>query len=323
VASNEQLIEAMQNPSIGTIELQAGNYPYLNYQAEDGDRVVKAKNSGGNRETLCQFQIIAGSECFIPSTDPLDPFYGFSSIAVNAFFVNPGCGDCCPPNYNDGWGYWSVTDSVPGSTVIFENPGALSTFAYVDMAGSYVFRYSWPDWDSEVETYYLFYGPITLDLEADNICEADGLTTPVTFTLESAYEDPFTVVQWTLDGLPYDGPDESGTFDLTVSACGPHVLAVTADPRVCPPVYKEIVIWFDCEPTAYAGPDVSVCNDMCVFLDGSVSVALQSPSFAYSWVNVDGPQGQTLTFSPKWRSYGNGCHGLPRPIYQRSSLPLW
>jgi hypothetical protein len=246
VATNEQLVEAMQNPSVGTIELQAGFYPYLNYQADDGAKVIKSNQDSGNRTVDCLYYIINGKDCFEPIDDPIDPYFGFDNQPCQAGFQNPGCGDCCPPYPNYPGATWSVTYQEAGSTVFFEDATQENTFVYANKPGLYILRYTWPaPWNSHVETQYFFYGPISVDLQADNVCEADGLSTTVNFTLTSAFDDPLTVVSWTLNGAPFTGPDESGSFPLTVTECGPYVLAVVVEPSQCPPVYEEIEILFD------------------------------------------------------------------------------
>ena len=37
VANDQQLIEAMNNPSVSTVVLEAGYYDYINYQASSGE----------------------------------------------------------------------------------------------------------------------------------------------------------------------------------------------------------------------------------------------------------------------------------------------
>jgi hypothetical protein len=290
VANNEQLIEAMQNPAIGTVELQAGYYPYLNYQAVEGTKVFKSKPDNGNREALCTYYIIGNKVCFITDDQ------GYSSLEIAAGYVDanvPPC-NCCPSGPNQG--HWSVHGQPTGSNYYFasnDDTQQITDF-FADMPGEYILRYTWPATSSHVETPYYFYGPVTVDLQADDVC---GLTTPVTFTLSSAFPDPVTVVSWTLDGNPYPaGPSASSTFDLTVAQCGLHTLAVTVDPEQCDPVYEYIVIDFSCMPTADAGPDMYTCGDLCLDLVGSTGLTFFSPSYAYSWYQVSGPG--TLTFNP-------------------------
>jgi hypothetical protein len=306
VANNEQLTEAMQNPAIGTIELAAGYYAYLNYQSEDGTKVVKAKSDNGNRDAQCTYFIIGSNVCFDLNPVPPSLFPGYVQNVAEAGFVDanaPPC-NCCPPA-GSNLGEWTVI-SGPGNVIFYDPIGGMidntkqSTDFYVDQPGEYLLRYTWPaPYTSLVETKYYFYGPLTVDLSAPDVCwEPSNPSTTVTFTLSSAYPNPLTTVDWFLNGVPIIPPPltASGTFDLTVPACGLYVLGVFVDPKLCPPVYEEITIDFSCMPIADAAGDYNVCGDLCAYLDGSVSVAVWSPTYAYSWYQVSGPG--TLTFLP-------------------------
>ncbi len=59
-----------------------------------------------------------------------------------------------------------------------------------------------------------------------------------------------------------------------------------------------VYIEFYCQPIADAGPDVNVCNDLCYYSlvgsTGLVGCYEQSPSYAFSWVQISGPA--DLTF---------------------------
>ena len=295
VADNQQLINAMQDRTIGTVELGAGYYEYLNYQAEDGAKVVKAKYDNGNREAQCTYWIIGSNVCFDPDPDdPFAPFPGYVYNEARAGYQDdniPAC-NCCP--VSDNLGTWSVISQPTGSDVIFgETIDQQEIDFYVDMPGAYLLRYTWGNpYNSLVETQYFFYGPVIVDLSADDVC---GLTTEVDFVLESAFPDPITVVGWTLNGQEYDGPEETETFDLTVPGCGYYELSVTVDPERCPPETRTIWIDFSCEPYADAGPDINVCDDVCYYsLIGSTGLYTFSPTHAWSWVQLSGPG--TLVF---------------------------
>ncbi len=287
VADDKQLIEAINNPSVGTIVLEAGFYPTLNTYAESGTRVAKRVIDDSNRDVLCQYYIIATDACFVGT-----PGVTFvSSIATAGYTDTYGCG-CCP--IAEDLGSWSVTSQPGGSTVTFISPLSQqeNNIFSVNMPGMYILRYTWgAPYNSLVETAYYFYGPVLLDLSAPDVC---GLTTEVTFTIGSIYPDPTTTVVWKLDGVVFD-PDPPGNnttspFDLTVAECGVHELSVTATPTKCPPVTKTILIDFACQPIADAGPDVNVCDDICYYsLVGSYGGVLLSPTHAWSWIQLGGP----------------------------------
>jgi hypothetical protein len=297
VANNEQLIEAMHNPAISTIELQPGYYAEINYQANEVVQAFKSKPDNGNREALCTYLIIGDKLCYIPDDQ------GFSPLNLFAYFYDgnvPLC-NCCPSQHDSG--IWSVTAAPSGSNHYF--PGNDSTLEfntfYADTPGEYILRYTWPSTQSHVETPYYLFGQVSIDvLEGEDVC---GLTTPITYETSSPYWEPGTTWTWTLDGLPYAGPTgPEGTFDLTVGECGLHELCLTVTPggspalALCSPVTECIIIDFSCMPTADAGPDINVCNELCVLLVGSTGLTVYSPTYAYSWYQTSGPG--TLSFIP-------------------------
>ena len=280
VADNQQLIEAMENSSIGTIELEAGYYTYLNTYVETGTKVVKHLNDDGNRDLQCTFYIIGSNVCFNPE-NPGD------FVLNNAQAGRTECpgGGCCP---GPDAGLWTVTSTPVGATCNLLDPLNWETMSFeVNMPGLYTLRYTWAAYNSFVETQYYFFGPYTIELSAPDVC---GLTTTVDFVVGSDYPDPDSEIEWWLDGLPYAGPTETGQFDLTVTYCGVHELTVAITPTRCPPDTVSILIDFSCEPTAYAGEDVNVCGELCYFsLIGTTGLYTFSPTHAWSWVQLDGP----------------------------------
>src|SRR5512145_979941 len=95
VTNDEQLIEAMANPSVATIELAAGYYAYLDYTAEDGNKVIKQGNGDGSRAGVCTYFIIDGKFCFYPGFDDPNLPVGYSPGQASAgtdiaFCIPPG-----------------------------------------------------------------------------------------------------------------------------------------------------------------------------------------------------------------------------------------
>ncbi len=237
VATDEQLIEAMDNPAIGTIELSPGFYAYLNIQAEEGTFVVKQKNgNGGRSSTGCTYSILAFPRCYNPSDVYIDPdggvHNGYSFGSAEARVDNSTClvPPCCPL---DGSGRWTCQSKPAGAAwPIFYDTTLYSMPFYVNKPGTYLFRYTWDPLINPtlveyafVETEYNFYGPDTLELTSSDVC---GLTTLYDFTINGPANLTFPTL-WTLQGpLPYcegypvpdpvefDGPDVSGQYPLTV-----------------------------------------------------------------------------------------------------------
>jgi hypothetical protein len=291
VASDKELVEALHNPSVSTIMLEAGFYATLNRYAETGTKVVKQVHEGGNRDLRCEYYIVGSNTCF--DGIPGETFVNTSCEAGYNEPVPP-C-NCCPVAEN--LGTWSVISQPGGSTVNFLLATNFQSNAFeVDQPGSYILRYTWgAPYNSLVETEYIFYGPVTVDLSAPDVC---GLSTTVDFGVNSILWDPDTEIDWTLDGEFYDGPDATELFELTVDECGVHVLSVTVTPAWCPPVTKTITIDFACQPIADAGPDVNVCDDICYYsLVGSYGGVLLSPTHAWSWVELSSPPDVDLVFN--------------------------
>jgi hypothetical protein len=334
VTNNQQLTEAMLDPSIRTVELAAGYYEYLDYTVALEATVKKGIEGDGARELLCQYLIVGDQQCFVvPSInigdpDLPDPSYGARLFALATYDPGP-CGGCPCPGPNEG--IWTVTDSVVGSNIRWNGWPVKSnlenTIFWVDKPGKYIFRYTWAAFDSHVETEYYAFAPQELTLDAPDVC---GTSTMVEFTLTPAGPQalppppappvyPFNyTVTWTLEG-PLDqttqlgpppvvisGPQVSDDFLLSVDPCGLYKLSAIVYTRLglttpifgCPDTISKY-IQFYCEPFADPGPDQNVCNDLCVFLNGSTGLTApyeQSPSYAFSWVQLSGPT--DLNFIP-------------------------
>jgi hypothetical protein len=296
VADNQQLIEAMNNPSVSNVVLEAGYYDFINYEAASGDVLTKGKTEGGNRDLQCLYFTIGSNVCFNPA-NPGD-FVLNEAQAGTSDLICPGC---CP---GPDEGTWSVQGTPPGNVNFLDPLNFQTIFFEVDAPGAYLLRYTWgPPYNSLVETQYFFYGPVVVDLSAPDVC---GTSTTVDFDLSSVFPDPITVVEWTLNGEPYAGPDASGQFTLDVPVCGLYELCVTVEPSRCPPVTECITIDFSCDPIADAGPDIDVCDDICYFsLVGSTGLYTFSPTNAWSWVQVGGPN--DLVFGAQTSEVSSVC----------------
>jgi len=260
VASDQQLLDAIQNPAVDIMLLKEGYYTSFEDYMNQGTKVVK--QGTGSRSSDCVYWIQPANVCF--DTDTI-----WEWNTANAGTLDPFLCGCCPPVNGGSWGL--APDYVqPGNLILIGDPTAYSIQFKVDAPGAYRLRYTWPaPYNTYVQTEYFFYGPPDVELQADDVC---GLTTTVNFVISSAFTDPGRVVDWYLDNEPYDGPDESGSFDLTVDYCGLHKLQVIATPTVCPPDTATIFIDFSCDPVADAGEDVELCEDLCTTLIGSTGL---------------------------------------------------
>jgi hypothetical protein len=249
VATDQQLIEAIGNPSVGTIELASGYYSYLNIGFTEGSKITKGVTNDGNRSAGdCTYLIVDGKFCFDPDLD-LDEFdafdppvgynEGIASANVDEATCIPPFSGCCPLPDDGGLGFWSVSTAPnatpPGATVIFDPTTPLSQNFnkrfFVDKPGRYLLGYTWPSTNSFAFTEYLFFGPGEMEVSAPDVC---GLTTEVTFLLDPGFRLPSDPgeVTWTLTPFatgipqPYAGPSTSDVFDLTWmnAVCGPFRL---------------------------------------------------------------------------------------------------
>jgi hypothetical protein len=321
VANDEQLIEAMNNPSIGTIELNPGYYAYLNIQnAELGTKVIKQSKGGGDRSgNGCTYWIVSHSFCFTDKVTRLQPDFipAYAGWALGEAEAGTDIATCPIPNPNccpaPDLGRWEVT-SGPGNVIFLDSAWIQAPFRFiVDKPGTYKLGYRWINGhpgvteDAFVQTEYYFTGPDTLTLHADSVC---GTSTTVEFHVNNPFSD--TVI-WTLQGpLPYcedgfvpppepwpvPGPGPQNTMDtsLTVTDCGLYRLTATVKTKLLG-VFVEcdttvsILINFYCQPVADAGPDVNVCDNICAFIHASTGLFgcyEQSPSYAYTWVQIGG-----------------------------------
>lgn len=278
VANDQQLQNAVENPAVRSMVIDAGYYASLQRYLGPGITAVKMDN-GGNRTSDCIYAIQESATCF----DPVPPATTVCDTARALTFDLFACG-CCPGN---DAGTWSVV-SGPGN-VTFTGPLSSDTIEFcVDAPGAYLLRYDWgAPYNSYVSTEYYFYGVPELNLVADDVC---GLTTEVIFTYDNDFFDPNKTVEWTLNGEPYAGPTTSDTFDLTVPWCGIWNLEVTVTPSECPPQTESTTHDFSCDPIADAGPDAFICNDLCYTLVGDDGLWFTfSNNYATVWNQLEGP----------------------------------
>jgi hypothetical protein len=288
VTNNQQLLQAVENPSVNNLIFEGNYYESLSRYVGSGTTAKRGEN--GNRSSDCFYAIQPNSTCFIPLPD--STFVWNTAVATT---FDPFTCLCCPPN---DAGTWSIQGQPGGSTVQFMDALNEDTIPFrVNMPGSYLLRYSWGSpWNTHVQTEYFFYGPPDIELSAPDVC---GLSTYVDFSITSAFFDSNRVVTWTLNGDPFAGPESDSLWLLEVDECGEYVLQVIATPSECPPDTATITINFFCEPVADAGPDVDVCYDMCYTLVGSTGLwpPHYNPDYYYfTWSQVSGPA--TLTFTP-------------------------
>ena len=340
VANDQQLLEALKNPSVSVIELSAGYYPTVNYTAKEGTRMEKAPGSG-SRNLDCQYYIYDGNVCvptafvFVdpvadPGVDPIPPG-NYYLLEARSGTLDPGgiCG-CCPPLNTGTWSFRpEASDYAPGDTIYASNPfNKEESYWYVTGPGVYSLRYEWgAPYNSYVQTEYVFRGPNNLELSAPDVC---GTSTTVDFVLDGLYSSFTFDVDWYAKNLnsnnvyPISGPDATGQFTLDVSTlegCGYYEIIAevfTHSDKIltedeCATTISTFVD-FSCGPQVDAGPDVWVCNDLCYsYFVAEVTVDHWSPEYSYSWYQVSGPG--TLDFNPDANEFVVGvCREAYPPV---------
>jgi hypothetical protein len=309
VADDRGLIEAMDNPSVGTILLSPGHYVYLNIDAKEGTQVIKSQASSGNRSSSgCTYWIKGDNFCYQPNGTVYDnegnPHYGWAYGQTTCGTINTTCLSwpvpCCPA---ENTGYWICTEKPAGaSNPIFWAPADYIMDFLVDKPGKYKFKHVWdpavyPAFTeyAEVETEYNFYGPLVFDFSAPDVC---GTTTYIDFSFTEGFDPQNShVIQWYIDDYPYgnpvpvSGPQQTVVdYPFSVPECGPwQIIAIYNPGEDC---FTEVwdLVDFACQPVADAGPDINVCDETCWYsLVGSTGLYSYSPSHFWQWIQIDGP----------------------------------
>ena len=292
VANNNQLIEAIDNPTVKTIELAGGYYDYLDSYIEPGSILFKTQGSNGSRAN-CNYIITPSDTCFAP--------VGLATVMVDTAKADAqgtqGNPPLCPTANS---GTWSVIDKPSGSNVNFH----VATNQYVmpfdvDMPGVYTLKYSWgAPHNTYVQTEYKFYALPVVSLSAP--AEVCGTSVQIDFgytidTAGGAKAD--TTVTWSI--TPSAGvilPDTippSGT--LTVPNCGSYdlTLSVTHSSSNGCSTDAMITIDFYDTPVVNAGPDDTICG-LVYTLTPSYTIGCYHGTPTTSWSYL-GPG--TATFS--------------------------
>ena len=309
VANDQQLKEAMENSSVGSIQLDPGYYTYLGINAGNSTSIQKQDGEGGgngNRDQKCRYYIIDAKYCIADQTpilDPATPVCGPNlyppgiTIPAGSYYIGNAvagsneivpCG-CCPTIPNLGTWEWVKGEStyMPGDSLFFgECIDQSDMDYYVTGPGIYALKYSWgTPWFSYVKTEYAFVGPYNVELSAPPKC---GTTTDVDFVLDTVPGTGFVFdVNWTVKDLNtgdiwnnvYPGQQGTGTFVFDgddYNGCGTYRLYVNInssyqDIEECVTADSVDVV-LSCEPDADAGDDINVCDEECAYLIGSTGL---------------------------------------------------
>ncbi|RLD39746.1 MAG: hypothetical protein DRI89_13305, partial [Bacteroidetes bacterium] len=159
VANNNELIKALADPNVQTIEITVGGfYDALLFNAAPG-ALIKKGNRGVDAD--CIYTIQPTNTCFLG--DPT------ASVVVADATQPPGGGADCPP---DDAGVWTVEGKPLGApNPIFIDDDTTETMHFtVAIAGTYEMRYSWgAPYNTFVQTSLTFFDtPHVTNLKADS-----------------------------------------------------------------------------------------------------------------------------------------------------------
>ena len=265
VANNNELIKALDDPSVTTIEItQGGFYDALLNTLVEGTLVIKDIEAGRDvNSTYCVYSFIPSNVCFPDSN------YAACYTSYN------GTGDTttyCPPDDN---GTWSL-NSGPG-TVNFANATLDSTGFYVSAAGTYTLEHLWSNGFSATFDYTSYSVPEITQLYAnDTVC---ALQTDITYEINlGAAPSGGEVVVWTVNGDTAAGagfPTTTGspvTFTFDTTDCGAYQIILYVENNLgCGDDRDTLDIFFYDTPVADAGSDDEVCGFLYDGLNGGYS----------------------------------------------------
>ena len=273
VANNNELIMALDDPSVTSIEItQDGYYEAIFSNASTGTVITK----DGNGDRSCTLSITTTNTCFVDDTT-LNP----ASAATSG---DPSCPPQPTSGADNGW-------SSPDAEIHFQftvDQYEYSTNFTADIAGEYTLQYRWDAFNYAVKTVFLFSTPEIVQLSADDtVC---GLQTDITYEINlGTTPTAGDTVIWTVNGDTTAGsgfPTVIGaadTFTFDTTDCGAYqIILYVANDLGCGYDRDTLNIYFYDTPVVIANtPDsVEVCGLTTFF----------SPSF-----NVDCDAGVTPT----------------------------
>lgn len=293
VTNNNQLIEAIDNPTVKTIELAGGYYDYLDSYVESGSLLFKSQGSNGSRAN-CNYIITPSDTCFAP----VPPATVMVDTAKADAQGTQGAPPLCPTANS---GLWSVV-SGPGNVNFHLATNEYTMPFDVDEPGVYTLKYSWgPPHNTYVQTEYSFYAIPEVFLSP--VADVCGLSATINwnYTIDitgGAASD--TIVTWSV--TPSTGVTLPGTTPptgtLTVPNCGSYDLTLTVVHNSINGCSADttITIEFYDTPTVDAGVNDSTCG-LTYTLHPTSSASCWASGFpTTNWSLISGPTGGTASW---------------------------
>jgi hypothetical protein len=284
VSNDNELIEAMYDPSIDVIKLEEGKYSFLDIEVLNGseNRIFKAHGTQGGSNILssCIYFINTKQTCWEDENTVLQ---------LEAGTINGPC-----PADNSG--VWEMTNG-PGNETYLGSTNMYLLDVTVSEPGIYEFQYTWPN-GRYVKGDYLWYDTPVITFDApDEYCIDDDLTIDADFTV--SIPEPNLYFYWDYVGTASATIVPglvSGTWDISVDQCGLYTFTFTVVNGPC--VAEEVfTIEFYDTPVISIQDDEDVCMDELPYELTASSTALCDYPRDAEWTLVSGPQGATVTIT--------------------------
>ncbi len=299
VANNNELVQAMNNPDVISVEItQDGYYESLGDYVINGTVVTLGEFNGGSR-AACTLSISKTDGCFVSGT------------AAGTVTASTSGDPSCPPDPTTGAYGWSVTNEPAGATVVFlDGVYDLEMDFTVDMAGQYTFKYAWDDFNVATTNVFFWSTPtVTLTLGSASCgdqtlsytTDVGSYPGPDAMTeLWEVTDGSSNIVTFTPSGSPFTFDPSDAEFS-SLDQCGDYTIEVTvtnpANGANCSSSDSESFYIYDTPANLDAGMNQDVCE-----VGGVFSTAI---SGSHDAVSCD--DGSTPTVA--WSHTGGGGSG--------------
>ncbi|PKP31920.1 MAG: hypothetical protein CVT99_06845 [Bacteroidetes bacterium HGW-Bacteroidetes-16] len=302
VANNAELIQALDNPYVTSIEItQDGYYEALSMQASAGSVVVISENGDGTRGT-CTVSITKNDVCWV------------DAVTLNTAVAGTSGDPSCPPQPTTGAYGWSAT-TISGGTLTFDLGVMGDIYNYnaaftATTAGRYKIIYTWDDFTSAEIDVFFFDTPIVNITIPPTGCETISFDWLYSF----GFAGPGTTVTMTIsDGVnsvnvtpanPFIN-GETGTINFTpvapMNLCGSYTLNVTSFNATGCSTDTDYPFYLYDTPVVNAGPDQTEVCEVAGIFNASLSGGFDAVSCdngsapTVLWTQLSGPGTSTFT----------------------------
>lgn len=299
VTNDKELVKAMDNPTVKTIELAQGYYAFLNFTAPEGGSTLLinngfiSDNKGPGGAADCEVSSTASNYCF--GAGPT----ATGNASANLIGAYPD-----PCTYLPDEGTWSTiaSQNPSGNVATFANPsgaGSNVTTFTVPSPGIYTLAYTWPNGDYQAVNLWRFYSKPTVSLT----CNTSACGTTQTFNYSynmGSYPQSGYTERWFIDGSPAtasellnlpnltsfgNGASGSGSFDYTFASCGSHniKLEIYHGTALCGSVDMTATTYLYDAPVVTLGSNPDVCGLSTTLSASATSTCNTAGSLVEYW----------------------------------------